>query len=80
MATNRPYPRIPGHNVDCIDVAAGISELKICGYTETKTVMVIEFALMRWARGELGGERAGRLELRRAPFDRRAWVISHGPA
>ena len=49
---NRPTPRIPGHNVDRIDVAAGLRELKACGYSEPETIMVIEYALMRWARGE----------------------------
>ncbi len=50
--SNRPSPRIPGYNVDRINVAAGLRELKACGYTEITTVMVIEHALMRWARGE----------------------------
>lgn len=49
---NRPSQRIPGYNVDRIDVAAGLRELKVCGYEEPQTVMVIEYALMRWARGE----------------------------
>jgi hypothetical protein len=38
--------------VDRIDVAAGLRELQVCGYTEPKTIMVIEYALSRWARGE----------------------------
>ena len=41
-----------GHNVDPVDVAAGMRELTECGYDEPKTRMVIEHALMRWARGE----------------------------
>lgn len=41
-----------GHNVDAINVAAGLQELTACGYAEPKTRMVIEHALMRWARGE----------------------------
>jgi len=49
---NRPSQRIPGYNVDRIDVAAGLRELKACGYIELETVMVIKYALMRWARGE----------------------------
>ena len=49
---NRPSTRVPDYNVDRINVAAGLRELKVCGYTEAKTVMVIEHALMRWARGE----------------------------
>jgi len=43
---------ITGHNVDPVDVKAGMAELKLCGYEEPKTRMVIEHALMRWARGE----------------------------
>ena len=41
-----------GHNVDPVDVVAGMRELKACGYEEPETNMVIEHALMRWARGE----------------------------
>ena len=43
---------ITGHNVDPVDIKAGMLELKRCGYEEPKTRMVIEYALMRWARGE----------------------------
>ncbi len=41
-----------GHNVDPVNVEAGMAELSKCGYDEPKTKMVIEHALMRWARGE----------------------------
>jgi hypothetical protein len=41
-----------GHNVDSVDVAAGMLELALCGYKEPETRMVIEYALMRWSRGE----------------------------
>ncbi len=43
---------IDGHNVDRIDVAAGLRELAAAGYTGQHTTLVIEHALMRWARGE----------------------------
>ena len=43
---------IAGHNVDRIDVAAGLRELAACGYHEAETTMVIDYALNRWARGE----------------------------
>ena len=59
---NRPSQRIPGYNVDCIDVAAGLRELKVCGYEEPQTVMVIEYALMRWARGEEDQAQRGALD------------------
>jgi hypothetical protein len=42
----------PGHNVDKVDVAAGLRELKACGNTNPHTRMVIEYALQRHARGE----------------------------
>lgn len=43
---------IAGHNVDRIDVGAGLRELEACGYTDPCTKIVIEHALMRWMRGE----------------------------
>lgn len=43
---------VTGHNVDPVDVAAGMRELTACGYEEPETRMVIEYALMRHARGE----------------------------
>jgi hypothetical protein len=49
---NSPVQRVAGYNVDKINVKAGLRELKICGYDEPETTMVIEYALMRWARGE----------------------------
>ena len=59
---NRPTPRIPGYNVDRIDVAAGLRELKACGYSEPETIMVIEYALMRWARGEEEAAQRGAID------------------
>lgn len=59
---NRPVHRVPGYNVDAIDVAAGLRELKVCGYHEPKTIMVIEHALMRWARGEEEAARKGAID------------------
>jgi hypothetical protein len=43
---------ISGHNVDRVDVEAGLKELKNCGYNEPETLVVIEYALNRWKRGE----------------------------
>ena len=59
---SRPTHRVPGHNVDRIDVAAGLRELKACGYEEAETVMVIEYALMRWARGEEEAAQRGAID------------------
>lgn len=43
---------VVGHNVDRVDVEAGMNELANCGYDSPETKMVIEYALVRWARGE----------------------------
>lgn len=43
---------IPGHNVDRIDVAAGLRELSAADFSDPYTTEVIEHALMRWMRGE----------------------------
>lgn len=45
---------VPGFNVDRLDIAAGMSELVACGYpaSEVERHTVIEYALVRWARGE----------------------------
>lgn len=59
---NRPTPRIPGYNVDRVNIDAGLLELKTCGYVEPKTIMVIEYALMRWARGEEEAAQRGAID------------------
>lgn len=50
---------IPGINVDRLDVAKGLRELAACGYHEAETVMVVDYALKRWARGEEEAARRG---------------------
>lgn len=63
MSTNRPPPhRIPGYNVDKIDIAAGLRELKACGYDDQHTAMVIEYALQRHARGEEAAAQKGAID------------------
>lgn len=42
----------PGHNVDRVDIVSGLRELHECGVPDPKTACVIEYALVRWARGE----------------------------
>lgn len=49
---NRPQHRIPGHNVDAVDVDAGMAELDEIGVFTTETRTVITYALQRHARGE----------------------------
>ena len=62
MATQRPLRRTPGYDVDAIDISAGLRELKACGYLEPTTVMVIEYALARWARGEEAAAQRGAID------------------
>ena len=59
---SRPERIVPGHNVDRIDVAAGLRELATCGYDDPKTVMVITYALQRWARGEEEAAQRGAID------------------
>lgn len=59
---SRPVHRIPGYDVDRVDVAAGLRELKAIGYGEPETVMVIEYALRRWARGEEEAAQRGAID------------------
>ena len=46
------FEKKPGHNVDKINIKAGLEALSDCGYSDPKTVMVIEYALNRWSKGE----------------------------
>ena len=66
----------PGYNVDKINVAAGIKMLKeVCGYTETETVMVIEYALRRWARGEEDQAQRGAIDKSFHGIDLTSWKM-----
>ena len=55
-------PRVPGHNVDPIDVGAGLALLEKFGYNDPRTSMVIEYALQRWARGEEAAAEKGAID------------------
>ena len=46
---------VPGYNLDKVDVAAGKARGATLGYGDAKSQMVIEYALMRHARGEEDG-------------------------
>jgi len=61
-AMNRPVLRIPGHDIDRIDVDAGMRELRACGYDDPHTVMVIQYALQRWANGEEEAAQRGAID------------------
>lgn len=52
----------PGYNVDKLDIAAGLRELVLCGYTDEHTRMVIQYALQRHARGEEEAARKGAID------------------
>jgi hypothetical protein len=45
---------VPGHNVDRVDIAAGKARGAQLGYDDAESQMVLEYALMRWQRGEGG--------------------------
>jgi hypothetical protein len=63
----------PGFNVDRIDVAAGIRELHECGWHNGHTHMVIEHALMRWARGEEEAAERGAIDPKFHGIDLTSW-------
>jgi hypothetical protein len=55
--------KIPGHNVDALDIAAGMRELVACGYDDSpETTMVIQYALQRHARGEEAAAERGAID------------------
>jgi putative hemolysin len=46
---------VVGHNVDRIDVRAGLKQAASLGYGDAHSQMVVEYALMRHARAEEEG-------------------------
>lgn len=46
---------VVGHNVDRVDVAAGMRQAAAFGYDDAASQMVMEYALMRHARAEEEG-------------------------
>lgn len=65
---------IPGHNVDRIDINAGLRELAACGYHEAETRFVIEYALARWARGEEEAAQRGAIDKGFHGIDLTSWI------
>lgn len=65
-----------GHNVDAVDVAAGMRELVACGYptSEAERHMVIQHALMRWARGEEAAAQRGAIDRSFHGIDLTSWI------
>lgn len=48
-------PLVPGVNVDPVDVAAGLGQAAEFGYGSLQYQVIVEYALMRHARGEEEG-------------------------
>lgn len=67
----------PGVNVDRIDVAAGLRQLVACGYPETmtETHMVIQYALIRWSKGEEEAAARGAIDKRFYGIDLTSWYM-----
>lgn len=66
----------PGVNVDKIDVAAGLRELRNCGWADAsiETQMVVEHALVRWARGEEEAAQRGAIDRKFHGIDLTSWL------
>jgi hypothetical protein len=67
------FPRVPGWNVDPVDVNAGLALLKKFGYDEPHTTMVIEYALQRWGRGEEAAAEKGAIDKSFHGIDYTTW-------
>lgn len=66
-------PLEPGRNVDKVDVAAGVKRGIALGFDDATALMVVEYALMRWKRGEEDG--AERTFLREYPAHLTSWRV-----
>lgn len=64
-----------GVNVDPVDVAAGIAKLHELGWSDLNTIMVIEYALMRWARGEEEAAERGAIDRGFHGIDLTSWRV-----
>lgn len=58
---------IVGYNVDRLDIDAGMRELSECGWPDSlensRTRMVIQYCLQRWARGEEEAAQRGAVDI-----------------
>jgi hypothetical protein len=63
---------VPGVNVDRVDIDCGMAQARKLGYTDTNELMVIEYALQRWQRGEEDGAEA---TIRSHRIDYTAWRV-----
>lgn len=69
-------PLRPGHNVDRIDVAAGLAELSACGWADAspETREVVRYALIRWAKGEEEAALRGAIDRNFHGIDLTSWL------
>ncbi len=51
-----------GFNLDEVNIAKGLAELKACGYDSPHTEMVLEHALVRWGKGEEAQAQKGAID------------------
>jgi len=73
---------LSGKALDRIDFAAGLAELKLCGYEADETEQVILYALQRWARGEEEAAERGAIDRSFYGIDLTSWrrVLAAGCA
>jgi hypothetical protein len=66
---NRPVQKVPGYNVDRVDVAAGLRELKTCGYGQSLTAGANSLRLARRVRGSRRNpSRGGICQIEQSPL------------
>lgn len=75
---SRPHtggiPLTPGVNVDKLDIAAGMRELRACGFEQSfRRDSVITYALQRWARGEEAAADVGATDKSFHGIDMTSW-------
>lgn len=77
-------PLVPGYNVDKVNIAVGMEELRKTGYHEARTKQVIMYALQRWARGEEEAAERGAIDKTFYGIDFTSWrrvlaaAVAHG--
>ncbi|MFL0579571.1 hypothetical protein [Dietzia sp. 179-F 9C3 NHS] len=65
--------RVPGYDVDRVDIDAGLRKLRALGFHDRKTTMVIQYALQRNARGEEAAAEKGAIDRSFHGIDLTSW-------
>ena len=65
---------VPGYNLDKINVKAGLEELAKTDYNDSRTIMVIEYNLNRWTRGEEAAAQKGAIDKDFHGVDLTTWI------